>query len=278
MAEESIWEREEGQERLKKRGLDNVFPPLKSYLKSGANVLDVGCGPGSITLDVAGQVNPGGVVGIDPAQSSIEQAKALVEESKVNNVTFQVGDSYSLEFEDDTFDITYSHALFDWLREPKIALAEQRRVTKRGGWVIAGIGNWKYQMIYPPCPAMEKFNEAVSHLNDPSEEELFFNSAGSREAMAIFSQAGFKELKIEGYVSPMHCVYPGSEYFDERHELFKAVLDISGFLAQHHKKLIDIGVLDEETLLTAQKEIEEWHKHPHAFNMTAESMAAGRVE
>ena len=47
------------------RSLETMFPELKTYLTAGARVLDVGCGPGNLTLDVAQEVHPGSVIGID---------------------------------------------------------------------------------------------------------------------------------------------------------------------------------------------------------------------
>ena len=52
-------------DRLKMRSLASTFPPLAAYLRSGIEVLDVGCGPGNITADVATEVAPGHVIGID---------------------------------------------------------------------------------------------------------------------------------------------------------------------------------------------------------------------
>ena len=48
-------------------------------------------------------------------------------------------------------------------------------------------------------------------------------------------------------------------------------------MATYHRKLIELKVLDEETLLTAKEEIEDWHSHPHAFNMLAMILVSGKV-
>lgn len=64
-------------DRHKVRTLDEAAPELRPYLKPGAMVLDVGCGVGSITLDVAQAVDPGEVVGVDPVEHSVLVASQL---------------------------------------------------------------------------------------------------------------------------------------------------------------------------------------------------------
>ena len=282
MADKGLWEKvysedEEVQEGLKKglkkRSLNSISP-LKSYLFPGAKVLDVGSGPGTITVEVATEVHPGSVVGFDGDQLAVDQAKELAEKNQIKNVTFQVGDAYSLEFEDKTFDVAYSHALLEYLNEPVRALKEQQRVTKRGGWVIAaGLGPGA---LYPPCPALEKYNEARSHLNDPSDPENFMNFDRGRESMAEFSLAGFGEIKIEGF--NCNCEYQGSENFDKSMNVKKILLDLEGPYGLRLRKLIEKGVLDEETIVAARKEIDEWLTHAHALTIGMKIFAAGKVE
>ena len=67
---------EEAQAIYGSRSLENTFPQLIDYLPKGKKILDVGCGPGTITLDVAGIVSPGIVTGID-LEKLISAAKLL---------------------------------------------------------------------------------------------------------------------------------------------------------------------------------------------------------
>jgi SAM-dependent methyltransferase len=276
MAKESNWEEKETLEALGKRGLSAWYPALRSYLYPGAEVLDVGCGPGPITLDIAAEVYPGSVVGVDAAEKTIDQATKLAERFGVRNVTFRVGDAHCLEFAPGTFDIAYSSNLLVWLRDPVRVLEEQKRVTRQGGWVAAGIGDWGTIVIHPPCPAFEKWLAALPHLNDPSDTEIFVSFNLGREAVALFSRAGFHEIKVEGCVTSRECVYFGSEHFDSRYNLFQIGLDPKGQWPMV-KKLFELELLDEETVLAAQKELEEWHTHPHAFLMETSVLAAGKV-
>ena len=63
------------------------------------------------TLDVARRVNPGRVVGFDYVAHRIDKANELVAEQQCRNVSFSAGDANDLPFEDDTFDVVYSHTV-----------------------------------------------------------------------------------------------------------------------------------------------------------------------
>jgi ubiquinone/menaquinone biosynthesis C-methylase UbiE len=156
-AEKSSWERfgdNATLSRFRQRTIDNTVAPLRRYLGSGMTVLDVGCGPGALTLDAAAVVAPGAVAGIDLSRSAVSQAEESARAAGLSNVSFQVADAYSIPFEDGTFDLTYSHSILEYLREPSRALAEQVRVTKPGGRAIAAVLVTGGLIIYPPAPAL----------------------------------------------------------------------------------------------------------------------------
>jgi ubiquinone/menaquinone biosynthesis C-methylase UbiE len=102
------------------------------HLKAGMDLLDAGCGPGSITLGLARAVAPGKVIGIDIEDSQFEQARATVEREELN-VEFRKASVYELPFAAQQFDAVFSHAVLESLSDPAAALAEFRRVLKPGG-------------------------------------------------------------------------------------------------------------------------------------------------
>jgi ubiquinone/menaquinone biosynthesis C-methylase UbiE len=100
--------------------------------KAGMDLLDAGCGPGSITLGLARAVAPGRVIGIDIEDSQFEQARATSEREQLN-VEFRKASVYELPFANSQFDAIFSHAVLESLDDPAAALAEFRRVLKPGG-------------------------------------------------------------------------------------------------------------------------------------------------
>ena len=276
MVDKNIWESDEVLETLKKRGLDATCPPqLKSYLRPGLHVLDVGCGPGPVTLDVAREVHPGSVVGVDIGERLIEEATALSEKLQVDNATFHVGDAGDLEFADDTFDLSYSNWVIGYLRDPIAALREQKRVTKPGGWVVAATGEWATRVIYPPCPAYETWWAAIARYSEITDDkDMFFNGHWGRRVIELFSEAGLTDIKVDPWGL---CKYPGEATFDSTPPGPSRHLSLEGAYGGANKRLIEAGAFDEETLRTAQSELDAWHAHPHAFRMDCSLLAAGRA-
>ena len=119
------------------RTVANSAAYLIPYLAPGIHLLDVGCGPGTITLDFAGRIAPGRVLGIDAAESVIDLARAEQAERHIRNVEFRTADVYTLDVPDDTFDVVHAHQVLQHLADPVAALREMRRVCKPGGVVGA---------------------------------------------------------------------------------------------------------------------------------------------
>ena len=109
-------------------------------LEPNHKLLDVGCGPGSITLDFANYVEGGEIIGVEPTEELIDlanenKAKLAAQGKKVDNVKFQIGSIYQLPFEDNSFDVVYAHQVVIHLEDPTAGLKELKRVTKPNGFV-----------------------------------------------------------------------------------------------------------------------------------------------
>jgi SAM-dependent methyltransferase len=115
-----------------KRGADAAafFVP---FLASGMRLLDVGCGPGTITAALAGIV--GTAIGVDIELNAIALAKQLSAQSGATNLSFVEADMTTLPFEDGAFDAVFFHAVLYHQGQAKLTktLAEARRVLKPGG-------------------------------------------------------------------------------------------------------------------------------------------------
>ena len=119
------------------RTAENSAGYLLPRLAPDARVLDVGCGPGTITADLAALVPGGYVTGIDAAGDVLAQARQEAERRGQRNVTFDTGDVYRLDFADGTFDVVHAHQVLQHLTDPVAALREMRRVCRPGGLVAA---------------------------------------------------------------------------------------------------------------------------------------------
>src|SRR5687767_8833565 len=77
---------------------------LAPHLRAGMRLLDCGCGPGSITVDLAHAVAPGEAIGIDLREDALAQGRALARERAITNVTFETASIYHLPYPDGSFD------------------------------------------------------------------------------------------------------------------------------------------------------------------------------
>ena len=106
---------------------------LLPHLRPGLRVLDFGCGPGTISVGLAGAVDPGELHGVDMEESQIDLARSAAKASRQENAAFHVADVTNLPFEDGFFDVAHCHAVLTHVPDTQAALAEVRRVLRPGG-------------------------------------------------------------------------------------------------------------------------------------------------
>lgn len=135
---------------------------LLPHLEPGADLLDVGCGPGTITCDLARLVAPGRVIGVDAAPGVVAEARDLAVD--VPGVTFEVADLFALPFPDDSFDVVHAHQVLQHVADPVSALVELRRVCRPGGRVAARDGDYPAFTYAPAEPAMVRAIAAYGEL------------------------------------------------------------------------------------------------------------------
>src|SRR5215813_1671812 len=126
------------------------------FLRNGMRLLDCGCGPGTITIDLANLVSPGQVFGIDIEPGQVRYAQDRATQQRQTNVSFGVASIYALPFVNDHFDAVFCHALFEHLREPEKALRELKRVLKSSGFVGIRSPDWAGWLVHPPNPLLEQ--------------------------------------------------------------------------------------------------------------------------
>ena len=126
--------------------LDSLLPDMK--------ILDVGCGPGTITADLATLVPNGHVTGLEYAPEVLDQARNMAAQRGLKNIDFVVGDVNNLNFPDASFDVVHAHQVLVHVGDPVQALREMRRVTKPGGIVAARDSDFAAMTWYPESKGM----------------------------------------------------------------------------------------------------------------------------
>ena len=164
-----------------RRGAADSAAYLLAHLRAGMDLLDVGCGPASITADLAERVAPGRVVGLDAAAGALEAARATLRERGLSEqVELTCGDIMALPFEDASFDVVHAHQ----------ALAEMRRVTRPGGIVAVRDAVYSAMTWFPEPAGMEQWRSvymATARANGGEPD------AGSR-LLSWAREAGFADV------------------------------------------------------------------------------------
>lgn len=127
------------------------------HIHPDMHVLDLGCGPGSITLGLAKTVAPGEAVGVDIEAAQLDLARAQAVEHGVTNVRFEVGDVCGLSFPDSMFDAAFGHTILMQFQDPTPVLAEVHRVLKPGGVVGFREPMFSGNLCEPPESAQHRF-------------------------------------------------------------------------------------------------------------------------
>lgn len=117
---------------------------LSPFLQPGFDVLDAGCGPGTITAGIAQAVFPGHVAALDIAPGQLEHGRRLCEGREIVNVDFVAGSSHELPFATESFDIVFAHALLEHLLDPMQTMQEFHRVTRPGGFIAVCSPDWDH--------------------------------------------------------------------------------------------------------------------------------------
>src|SRR6201994_334318 len=93
----------------RRRTAENSAGYLLPHVRPGISLLDVGCGPGTITADLAALVAPGQVTAVEMTDDALDLARAEAQARGQSNIVFATSDVHALAFPDDTFDVVHAH-------------------------------------------------------------------------------------------------------------------------------------------------------------------------
>jgi ubiquinone/menaquinone biosynthesis C-methylase UbiE len=234
------------------------------HLRPGMDLLDCGCGPGSITLDLAAAVAPGSVVGIDLQRSQVERARALAAERGVPTVRFEEGSVYDLPFPAGSFDAVYAHTLLMHLSEPVRALREMRRVLRPGGCIGIRDPDLGLEVWAPELPLLAESQALRRRVLQHNGGGPFY----ARHQRRLLLEAGF--ARVEASAS-LQC-------YGTAEETRRSASVAAATFAALARTAIEQGWVDQAAVDAMLTEIVAWGERPDAFRAIGLCHAVGWVD
>ncbi|MFJ2029988.1 class I SAM-dependent methyltransferase [Streptosporangium sp. NPDC087985] len=139
------------------RTVENSAAYLLPHLRPGMSLLDVGCGPGTITADLAERIAPGATTAVEVTAEALALARAEAERRGRTDIEFSVADAHALGFPDDTFDVVHAHQVLQHVGDPVQALREMRRVCRPGGVVAVRDSDYTAFAWFPDLPELDEW-------------------------------------------------------------------------------------------------------------------------
>lgn len=170
------------------RTVANSAAYLEPHLAPDAHLLDVGAGPGTITVDFASRVAR--VTATEISDDALALSRRLAAERGVTNIDFAVEDVHALSFADDTFDIVHAHQVLQHVGDPVQALREMRRVVKPDGTVAARDADYAGFIWFPLLPELDEWlrlYRAAARLNGGEPD-------AGRRLLSWARAAGFSDI------------------------------------------------------------------------------------
>jgi SAM-dependent methyltransferase len=170
---------------------------LLPHLADGSRVLDIGCGPGSITIGLGPLV--GHVIGVDP-EDDFDDARRYAADHGIDNVEFRIGDVYALDFPDDEFDACLYHSTLEGRDRPIDALVEIRRVLRPGG--VFGVACVEYGGLILAGPRVDLLRWFYAVRERLWQLEGLADPYRGRELRGLLGRAGFDAVEA---TTTYHC-------------------------------------------------------------------------
>lgn len=237
------------------RTASNSAAYLLPHLAPHHIILDIGCGPGSITLGFAKYARDGAVWGVDTSRELMHANQRQADEKGVKNVRYLAGDIYHLPFEDDSFDVTHVHQVLCHLTDPLAALREMKRVTKPGGIVAAREAILETTIVYPSVPALDAWKIKLQAMHARRGQHP--NAGKQLVQWAI--QAGFAPHKVKASAGTF-C-YSGKE----QREWWGGVWQARTVSAEWEGSMVKTGIATKKELVDMAKAWGEWQIKEEAW-------------
>ena len=180
-----------------KRTAEGCAQFVRPVISPQSKILDVGCGPGSITIGLARWAANGSVTGIDVGEEVLQTAQQAVDEAGISNISLEQASVYELPYADSSFDLTYAHQVLQHLADPVLAIQEMARVTRTGGHVAVRDADYYTMSCSQESEMIDEWRR-IYHLvarHNGAEPDA------GRHLLAWFHQAGLHEVKCSATAS-----------------------------------------------------------------------------
>ncbi|MEO8815548.1 MAG: methyltransferase domain-containing protein [Mycobacterium sp.] len=235
------------------RTAENSAGCLLPALRPGMRLLDVGCGPGTITVDLAGLVAPGRVTAVEPVPGALDLARECARGREQGNVDFVVADAHALGFPDNSFDVVHAHQVLQHVADPVTALTEMRRVCKPGGVVAVRDSDYAAFIWHPASPELDDW---LRLYRDAARANGGEPDAG-RQLLAWPHAAGFSDVTATTsswcFANPTDRAYWGGMWADRI---------LQSDLA---RQLLRDGPADQAQLQAISQAWRDWAEHPDGW-------------
>jgi ubiquinone/menaquinone biosynthesis C-methylase UbiE len=163
----------------------------RMHLAPGQKILDLGCGIGGATFPIAEVTGSTGLVaGLDVSSALVEVARRRAHDQP--GIEFRVGDACAIPYPDEFFDSARSERVFLYLPDRLGAIAEMRRVVKKGGRIFLIDTDFDCMAIYSTKPALTRKMTSIVAASMP-------NGNSGRELPALAKRAGLKNINTETF-------------------------------------------------------------------------------
>jgi 2-polyprenyl-3-methyl-5-hydroxy-6-metoxy-1,4-benzoquinol methylase len=172
---------------MARRSVETHAAFVLPYVRPDARILDLGCGPGSITTSLASRVPRGSVLGLDMNSGQVDRARERAREHGVANVAFEVASIESATLPAASFDLVFAHAVFEHLAAPVDVLRRLWNCIRPGGLIAVRSPEWGGLVVDPDAPGLVPALEAYERLQKGNGGDL----RAGRRLGAWLEAAGF---------------------------------------------------------------------------------------
>lgn len=206
----SHWNEQAGAKWVEsQQALDSMLGPLGTAAieavapQPGESALDIGCGCGDTTFELARRIAPlGTATGFDISAPMLAHARLRALDQKLENVQFVEGDAQTFAFEAASFDLLFSRFGVMFFEDPEAAFANMRTALKPDGRMAFVC--WQGVLDNPWM--MTSIEAAAKHVRfDPPDPQAPgpFAFANPDRVRSILGQAGFRVGGVDGYLSKL---------------------------------------------------------------------------